>query len=110
MDEPRVPTWEELVMLEPRLQLLLEEAQSWRHRRGPGYRWLLIWEGHPGYRGLKPRLSRLVGWFRHDDGDAILCTSAAYDVAYDRVCRALPPDWSRRDSRRARRHREEMDW
>ncbi len=79
-----VPTFEELVRLEPRLGALLIEAKAVRRPRGKSFCANLTW-----YRVFKPRLCQLVGWERAER-HPVLSTNTAYDVAYDRIYDVLP--------------------
>jgi hypothetical protein len=79
------PTFAELATLEPRLDDLLAEAKAHHADAGPTFCSNEVWY-RPG--GLKPRLSKLVGWNSGQTG--LLGSSAAYDLAYTEVYRALP--------------------
>src|SRR5262245_38074830 len=87
-------TFAQLARLEPGLRALLREARSY-HRGAPrNFCANAVWYGYPRGPGpcgggLKDRMQRLVGFHRRD-GDEVLRTSAAYDVAYDTIFRALP--------------------
>jgi hypothetical protein len=87
------PTFAELAAAEPELARLLDRAKAFRRSRrrvsdddimdewyGPRQ-----WERNPGLRG---QVVRLVGSMRKD-GDPILRTVGAYDVAYDTIFDAL---------------------
>jgi hypothetical protein len=65
---------------------LLERAKEFRRgRKRIAYeRVLEEWYGRGAGRGLRGAVVRLVGLMRKD-GDPILRTAAAYDVAYDRI-------------------------
>jgi hypothetical protein len=76
-------TWDELVKLEPKLGVLLAEAQAVRDD-DPHFCANAIW-----YDFLKPRLVLLVGWCRPDRTKP-LASEQAYDVAYDTIYEALP--------------------
>jgi len=85
----RPPTFRALARLEPRLRDLFAEACSYHRHRGPVFCANAVWYGYPGYEpGLKNRLCRLVGWGAERSGE--LVSSAAYDVAYHTIYRALP--------------------
>jgi hypothetical protein len=86
---PPAPTFRALARLEPRLRGLLAEARSYRRDRGPVFCANAVWYGYSDHRpGLKDRLCRLVG-LQAERGGA-LASSAAYDVAYETIYRALP--------------------
>lgn len=57
--------WRDLVVLEPRLQELLEEAKSVVDVGGESFCANDIWYGYRNYdgKGLKPRMSQLVGMY-----------------------------------------------
>lgn len=74
---PRRPTWQEIVALEPRLPVLVDDA---RRIRRP------TWND---YARLKNRLSSLVGWDARPGVAPLLRTTAAYDVCIDRLIAAL---------------------
>jgi hypothetical protein len=87
------PTFEQLAVLEPRLAALLARAKEIRRgRRRMRYEAVLEeWYGPRGSawdRGLRGEVVYLVGSMRKD-GDPILRTVAAYDVAYDTIFDAL---------------------
>jgi hypothetical protein len=75
-------SWELLVDLEPRLELLLDDVKDARpeHRRGFNYQ--RCWGR------FKNRISDLVGWHR-STGDPRLRTTQAYETAYRVLCDAL---------------------
>lgn len=70
--DAKVPRWERLVEVEPRLRALEDRARSQRGRSGS--RKLDYW-----YRSIKPDLGWMVGWM----GEGELKGSEAYDLAYD---------------------------
>jgi len=76
--------WSVLVQHEPRLGALLGEAEA--IEGGPGFCANEVWYGAGN---LRERLSALVGW-DVDQGDPVLGTRGAYDLAYDTVYDALP--------------------
>jgi len=82
----RKPTWKALVKTEPRLAVLLKEAQG---VDGSGHHFCAnrVWYQR---QGLKDRLCRLVGWDVKGRGIPLLATEGAYDVAYDKIYAALP--------------------
>jgi hypothetical protein len=97
---PERPTFAQLVALEPRLADLLARAKEFRRgRKRISYEAVLEeWYGRRDVqwdRGLRGAVVHLVGFMRKD-GDPILHTAAAYDVAYDTIFDAL-------DGRRGRR-------
>ncbi len=85
--------WKALVALEPRLNLLLNRAFAVRYyRRSSAFCANAAFHGY-GRRlgqGLKLPMSALVGCERRN-GHPILCTSRAYDIAYDKLYSAIPP-------------------
>jgi hypothetical protein len=87
---PERPTFEQLAALEPRLADLLARAKEFRRsRKRIGYEAVLReWYGRGYGRGLRGEVVHLVGSLR-EDGDPILHTPAAYDVAYDTIFNAL---------------------
>jgi hypothetical protein len=86
--KPTAAAFNDLCRLEPALVELRDEClfyrENWNARRS-WRRWekLACWYGYPAspFPGIKPRLVLLVGWGR-PDGDQILGTREAYDVAY----------------------------
>jgi len=80
--------WDDLVKREPGLAALLREARSISPKH-PDFCTDPLWYGYAGWPGLKPRLIRLVGDLARD-GDPVLRTSQAYDVAYTVIYDALP--------------------
>jgi hypothetical protein len=83
------PTFPQLVSLEPRLAGLLEEAKAYRQKVGRNFCANAVWYGYRGHKpGLRQRLTQLVGWNSHRKD--LLGSSAAYDVAYQTIYRALP--------------------
>jgi len=85
----RKPTWKALVKTEPRLAVLLKEAQS---VDGSGARFCAnrVWYGYGKTNSFKDRVCRLVGWEAGRCVDPMLKTQGAYDVAYDKIYDALP--------------------
>jgi hypothetical protein len=78
-------TWPGLVRAEPRLGALLAEAQAVEDDGStPSFCANEVWA-----RQFKPRLAKLVGWYAEGE-DRMLHTNRAYDLAYARVCNALP--------------------
>ena len=75
-------TWEKLMQLEPRLRDLWQEAQ---HADFCGGRFC----SQDAWRAIKLRLVEIVGHCR-SDFHPILGTSAAYELAYDRLLEAVP--------------------
>jgi hypothetical protein len=84
-----VPTFADLVAVEPALGQLLATAKAYRKNVPPKFCANAAWYGYGNFwgRGLKARLSRLVGW---DAAREELRTEEAYDLAYDTIYRALP--------------------
>lgn len=78
-------TFDSLVKIEPRLYLLLKEAQQYRiehYERSPnGY--LDTW-----YKVIKPKLVKLVG-YSAEGPEPELHTSRAYDICYQFLFYAL---------------------
>jgi hypothetical protein len=88
------PTWSELVKLEPRLGELLARAKAIVDDGGESFcanhRWVGCGNGPACEKcrgGLKDELVMLVGW---EASNPELESSEAYDVAYDKVYKALP--------------------
>jgi hypothetical protein len=78
-------SWEMLAGLEPRLADLLQYAQgSDTPAEEEGFCRESIW-----YEEIKPQLVEVVGYGR-SDFHPILMTSAAYELAYHTILRALP--------------------
>jgi hypothetical protein len=83
-------TFKDLVALEPRLQPLLDEARSYHENTPADFCGNAVWYGyHDQARGLKERMSRLVG-YAVPRSVGILSTEDAYDVAYETIYEALP--------------------
>jgi hypothetical protein len=82
-------TFKDLVALEPRLQPLLDEARSYHQNTAADFCANAVWYGYFDSRGLKERMSRLVG-YEVPKSVGILSTEEAYDVAYDTIYQALP--------------------
>lgn len=78
-----LPTFAELTALSFELALLRRNASKLYRPRANRQKTLRIW-----YLTLKPALIELVGW-RCEDRQSVLCTSFAYDVAYNEILRAL---------------------
>lgn len=74
-------TWEELVVLEPRLEALLAEVKS---VRGNYHRRIRMWYVEPNYKGL---VTALVG--QGAKNNPALKTHEAYDIAYQTLVDAL---------------------
>ncbi len=93
------PTWEDLVVREPRLADLRAVAE--RVRDGDAsFCANAAWYGYGGCLGLKSHLLRLVGWGTQS-GDPVLRSCDAYDVAAQTLYDLLPDcrgcvcvDWS----------------
>src|SRR5262245_55248317 len=86
-------TFDDLVELEPELGTLLREVEVVAKLLPPGARFCAnaCWYGYHGHRGIKPRLTELVGWGRpKGHGPKVLGTPRAYSIAYDRLYQALP--------------------
>jgi len=90
-------TWDDLIVLEPFLGQLLAEIEAVHD--DPTERYFCaneLWYGYNRFRGcgFKQSLSLCVG--RHRDNHELgfappeLCTSTAYDVAYEKLYNALP--------------------
>lgn len=81
-------TFNDLLRLEPGLAALLAEAFLYHATASVRFCVNAVWYGYPGhYPGLKQRMCELVGWTSKDPR---LRSSAAYDVAYETIYRALP--------------------
>lgn len=78
-------TFAELCAREPRLRWLSDEIDN-LPRRQRGFCAHEVWYGRTG---CKARMAYLVGHFAASD-DAALCTSAAYEVAYQALYDRLP--------------------
>ncbi len=81
-------SWSTLVALEPRLLRLEERAR--RAARNESRRWKYACGNRVWSREIKPLMANLVGWGRRDN-HPVLGTSAAFDVAYSRLCELMPP-------------------
>jgi hypothetical protein len=82
----------ELARREPRLWGLYLEASALREKAAadPDIDAERAWYDRAGHPAIKPRLLKLVGWFR-EDGDPELSTTEAYDAAYAFLLAAMPP-------------------
>lgn len=85
--------WQRLVELEPRLLKLLEDAKN--ADTGSAFCTSAAWYGAHGFDGFKPRLEKLVGWYREGvletEEQEFLYSNRAYDAAYVVILNALPP-------------------
>ncbi|MDE3073880.1 MAG: hypothetical protein KGJ86_00500 [Chloroflexota bacterium] len=90
--QPEEDAWGRLVALEPRLQDLYQEARAYRRPQDTPWCGLAFWYGDGPYRGhgLKARMCALVGFGAPKSAPPELRTSAAYDVAYQKLLDALP--------------------
>jgi hypothetical protein len=88
MEQPM--TFDDICKIEPRLRDLYNEAVN-VDTRGD-YSALSKFCGYGNFRGrgLKPRITELVGWQRKPTDS--LSTMEAYDVAYKTILDALPED------------------
>lgn len=79
----------ELCEIEPELMDLFQEAQA--HQPVDRFCANAAWYGYAGFkgRGLKTRLTQLVGIYG-EDIDSRLRNSKAWDIAYDAIYEALP--------------------
>lgn len=86
------PTWEVLIMDEPRLAELLAKTEAIKDDGSTSaFCANSHWYGRAGQAGLKQELVELVGWARHRGvGYGYLWDSASYDVAYETIYAALP--------------------
>ncbi len=82
------PTWDDLVLIEPRLRTLeqkiervLETHKSWNSEE---FEALQDWAWY-GPDGIKERLCGLVGWNAPSWSPAVLRGMSAYDVVYDHL-------------------------
>jgi hypothetical protein len=80
----RLPSWERLTELEPRLQDILEHAG----RRPSGLPVFCRHQAWYGRDGIKVRFARLVGLGAEQPG--LLTTAAAYQVAYQKIFSVIP--------------------
>ncbi len=87
-----VPTWDDLVRLEPRLAGLRAEIERITARDGQRFCANEHWYGYNGEPGIKRKLVRLVG-FRAQSPDPVIRSMAAYDVAYQTLYALLPDCW-----------------
>lgn len=78
------PTWEQLITLEPRLADVLQDVLATRRLRGRNKKVRL--EEWPEF---KHRLGRLIGFQRPDNGEPILKSVVAYNVAHSTLFDAL---------------------
>lgn len=84
-------TWATLVKDEPQLKALLAEAKCITDNRSKSsFCANAAWYGYAGWPGLEPRLVALVGWGRPSEGDPVLHSQEAYDLAYHRIYDVLP--------------------
>jgi|GEM_PF-6805732 len=88
-------TWQKLTQLEPRLLEVLKQAQAVKDDKSErSFCANRVWFGYdepgPGPRGLKSKVSSLVGWCSVNAGHPVLGSSEAYDLAYRTVYDALP--------------------
>lgn len=79
--------WNNLVHLEPRLEGLHNQILQCREENINKERFCAnaVW-----YRQFKPQLVKLVGWDRIYDGPGELCSTEAYDTAYETLYDLLP--------------------
>jgi hypothetical protein len=89
--ERKIPTWGELVKIEPRLLALATEASAYK-KDSPGKEYVCAndrWYGYGEWkdRGIKARLLYLVGW---DAWNPALRSMEAYDLAYSYIYNLLP--------------------
>lgn len=94
-DHEMNPTWQKLTELEPRLVGVLHEAQAVTDDPGkPSFCANRVWYGYdepgPGPRGLKGKISALVGWHSTNPEHPVLGSEEAYSIAYRTVYDALP--------------------
>jgi hypothetical protein len=75
-------TWEMLCHIEPRLLSLLNEIQKSRNKKMKWYQVDEVWYGR-----FKPLMESLVGVYA--DGDEIISSSRAYNIAYKKLYDAL---------------------
>lgn len=79
-------TWKEVVTAEPRLANLYADVCAVRDVGGNSFCANAAWYGYRGY-GFKERMFNLVGFYAANPD---LRTMEAYDLAYDKLYRALP--------------------
>ena len=82
--DKRLEAFDRLVELEPRLRLLLQEAERVVDDGGKSFCANQIY-----YSRFKPQIERLVGW-ELTTGPAELQTCGAYNVAVDAIYHPLP--------------------
>lgn len=87
-------TWDQVVALEPRLQILFDQAASAGFGR-EAFCASEAWFGVPGVsNGLKQRVMGLVGWQRKpmpgQVNETLLQSHMAYDAAYQSIYEQLP--------------------
>jgi hypothetical protein len=73
-------TWERIADLEPEVLKLLDEIKAENPREHNYFR---IWGKY------KQRFCELVGWDRTATANPELCSSAAYDIVYDKLLHSL---------------------
>ena len=78
-------TWETLVVLEPKLQELLEQIKNIRETSN--FCSSEYWYN----KGLKNKLCELVGWDIPATSPDSLRSGEAYVIAYSKLYNALPP-------------------
>jgi hypothetical protein len=93
MANDKLPTWDELVAVQPGLNDLLIEAQTFDTGDDCSFCKLHAFgTGDKGHQSFKARLYRLVGFgARGGSDDTILRTCWAYDLATKVILNALPP-------------------
>ena len=76
-------TWDEIAVVEPRLQELYDEARAVRDGKKEGrFCANMIWSER-----FRPRLVRLAGFYAAKED---LRTTTAYEIAYEKIYRPLP--------------------
>jgi len=84
-------TWDELVELEPRLEALLQKAQSIEDDKSKkSFCANAAFYGFDGYEGLREKIRNLVGWEVYDVIDPRVQTASAFDAVYRKIYDALP--------------------
>lgn len=87
-------TWEQVVALEPQLQVLFDEAGAAAAGK-ESFCGDETWYGPPGSNGgLKQRMCEMVGWSRkpslNQQQEVLLQSHSAYDAAYQAIYRQIP--------------------
>ena len=84
----RIPTWQELAKLEPRINDLRDEVLALPNETEEDFAAAHRLYHGPG--GIRRRRAELVGDSRNPEAP-VLCSCEAFDVVRDRLYRLLPP-------------------